>query len=618
MLIQRRKINQIGSILLKKELITLSDLEEALLLQASNGAKIGDVLMGQGKVTAYNFYMALAEHLDLPFINLMKSHPDPLFLEEDERQNYLTLQALPWQMTNKVMVIATSAPTAELHKWATAKYKDYRFVITSPFDVKWMVARFFEKQNIHDSSEALWENDPISSAKSISGSSPMMVFSVIVLSIVCLLAVGDQLWFPLFFVVNIFYMLTLVFKVKFFTSGVLAEARKDNHVLYTGDMKDIDLPIYTILAPMYKEKKVTVLSLVGAIDLLDYPSSKLDVKLIIESDDVDTLNMVMGLKLPSYFDIIRVPVSNPRTKPKACNYALKFAKGEFVTIYDCEDQPSPSQLKKVLKRFKTSDEHLACVQCRLNYFNRDEKMLTKLFSIEYSSWFDFMIQGLEALNIPVPLGGTSNHFKTSTLRELLAWDPYNVTEDADLGIRLAQRGMKTSIVNSITLEEAPITYVAWLKQRSRWLKGYMQTYIVHMRQPVLLYNQLGFRGFFGFMFFVGAPAMVFFTIPFVVVFSALLWSSGQAMPEWFLIVAVTNFASGVAVHMLIALVVIHKNNWWNLWPQIFVFPFYWVLHIMASFKGVYELLIKPHYWDKTEHGMSSYAANTSWQAKYNN
>ena len=181
-----------------------------------------------------------------------------------------------------------------------------------------------------------------------------------------------------------------------------------------------------------------------------------------------------------------VPPSHPQTKPKACNFALRFARGEYLVVYDAEDRPEPDQLRKVVATFRRSPPNTACLQCRLNYYNVNENWLTRMFTLDYALWFDQMLPGLERLGMPIPLGGTSNHFRIDVLRELHAWDPFNVTEDADLGIRLGQKGYRVGIVDSTTFEEASCRAGQWMRQRSRWMKGYMQTLLVHTRRPLHL------------------------------------------------------------------------------------------------------------------------------------
>ena len=207
------------------------------------------------------------------------------------------------------------------------------------------------------------------------------------------------------------------------------------------------------------------------------------------------------------FEIIIVPRSQPQTKPKACNFALRFARGEYLVIYDAEDRPEPDQLRKVVATFRRSPPNTACLQCRLNYYNAGENWLTRMFTLDYALWFDQVLPGLERLGMPIPLGGTSNHFRIDVLRELHAWDPFNVTEDADLGIRIGQKGYRVGVVDSTTFEEASCRTGQWLRQRSRWIKGYMQTLLVHTRRPLHFIRTSGVLGFLGFVFFIGGTVL---------------------------------------------------------------------------------------------------------------
>ncbi len=243
--------------------------------------------------------------------------------------------------------------------------------------------------------------------------------------------------------------------------------------------------------------------LVESIRRLDYPKVKLDVLILLEEDDEETVQAARAMNLPSHFRIIVVPNGNPKGKPKALNYGLLHARGEYVVIYDAEDTPDVQQLKHAVVIFNKTDESLCCIQGKLNYYNRDQNLLTQWFTIEYSMWFDLLLPGLNATDAPIPLGGTSNHFRVRQLQELGAWDPYNVTEDADLGVRLYKAGYSTAVMDSTTYEEANSQFFNWINQRSRWVKGYIQSYLVHMRHPIALWRALGPKAFLSFQLIVG-------------------------------------------------------------------------------------------------------------------
>ncbi len=286
-----------------------------------------------------------------------------------------------------------------------------------------------------------------------------------------------------------FYGAVIVFRlfsvtVALFGSG---EHRVDHSEVDA--LPEADLPIYTVLVPMYKEPEVAQ-KIARTVTKLNYPIDKLDVKLLLEEDDAPTRKKIEEVfdSLPKCVEVViapAVPKGQPRTKPRACNWGLERARGKYCVIFDAEDVPEPDQLKKaviVFRRLEAKGKgHVACLQAKLNYFNARQNALTRFFTLEYTTWFDLFLPGLHAVRTPIPLGGTSNHFKTEVLKQLGGWDPFNVTEDCDLGMRLARKGNSTEVLDSTTWEEANSQVMNWIKQRSRWIKGYYQTHLVHTR-----------------------------------------------------------------------------------------------------------------------------------------
>jgi len=603
----QKKNVPLGKLLLDRKLISEHDLWHALVAQQVSGEKLGRVLIGQGSVNSYKLHKTIAEQYGADFADLNLNPADVSLFEVGERQNYVDFSVVPWKKVGNMTYLATSDMNIAVTEWALKKYGDrHIFCITSPFDIYWAVQGGFGPQDDEEARDLLWRMDERKSAKKLA-LKPGLISAVAILAFLGLSGYYFGWAARIFFVsINSFYFLTLIFKAAIFSKGY----SRYKYLMREPDLSGInekDLPVYTLLVPLFKENAKVIAGLVENIRSLDYPKSKLDVKLIVESGDGQTIEAIKALKPENIFEIVRVPYSLPQTKPKAMNYALKFARGQYVTIYDAEDRPEKSQLKKALLLFKEYGEKTGCVQARLNYYNRDENILTKMFSIEYAAWFDYMLGGLDAMEIPIPLGGTSNHFPIKVLRRLYAWDPYNVTEDADLGIRLAEFGYKTRITSSMTMEEAPIGLAGWMNQRARWIKGYMQTYLVHMRRPMALYRALGWRGFAGFQLFIGAPSVVFLTIPIMLVMAAI-FISGLAPLDWRLsYFALGNLIGGIVLQVIFAGVIVAKNRWWKMLYYCPVFPFYWLLHSLASFRSVYELIRRPHYWNKTEHGLSKIA-----------
>ena len=362
-----------------------------------------------------------------------------------------------------------------------------------------------------------------------------------------------------------------------------------------------DLPVYTILAPLYDEPEV-VPQLIRAFSALDYPAECLDIKLLLEEDDERTLAAIKALNLPPYIELLHVPNLAPRTKPKACNYGLAFARGTFTVIFDAEDIPDPDQLKRAVAKFAASGPETACLQARLNFYNPRDNWLTRQFTLEYSMWFDLLLPGLKRLGLPIPLGGTSNHFRTDALRAIGGWDPYNVTEDADLGLRLARRGYRCDILNSTTYEEANSETLNWLRQRTRWQKGYMLTWLVHMRHPLRLLRQLGMWRMLGFQLFFGGTVLLAICTPLAI---PLLLSGLVLCLDP--ILSLLNFCTLIGGLGTLSLCVIAgaicRGNY-DLIVDIWRTPFYWLLTMAANIRAVWQLFQCPFYWEKTRHGLN--------------
>jgi glycosyltransferase XagB len=347
----------------------------------------------------------------------------------------------------------------------------------------------------------------------------------------------------------------------------------------------------------------------------------------MEENDVETINeskllglfgspkkTIPGISTEEYtnflqaFDPIVIPTAQVTTKPRACNYGLLRAKGELCVIYDAEDSPDPEQLRKAAAVFQQADIEVVCLQSKLNFYNADENLLTRWFSIEYANWYEFYLQGLDWIEAPIPLGGTSNHFRKKGLDQLGRWDPYNVTEDADIGIRLARQKLKTEMIDSYTYEEAPISVKSWIKQRSRWYKGHLQTYLVHMRHPRRLLDDLGLERFLKLQCTFGASV-------FIPIINPILWIAtiasflfpiqlGWLSPIYMQSICLFNLIVGNASYLLIYVIACSKLKKLRYLPYALLMPIYWVLLSVASWRGLIQLIRKPFYWEKTSHGIS--------------
>lgn len=409
---------------------------------------------------------------------------------------------------------------------------------------------------------------------------------------------------------SLLYFLDLAFNFFLVYRSYFKEPEIEVKQKELDSVSEYEWPTYTILCPLYKEWEVLP-QFVRAISKLDYPKHKLQVLLLLEKDDIETQRKIDGLDLPYYFDVVIVPDSLPKTKPKALNYGLDLATGEYSVIFDAEDVPDPLQLKKAFLSFKKAKKDVICVQAKLNFYNPNQNILTRLFTIEYSLWFDLVLTGLQSIHAPIPLGGTSNHFRTQDLLSLKRWDPFNVTEDADLGMRIVKRGYKTAIMNSYTMEEANSNITNWLRQRSRWIKGYIQTYFVHTRRPQEFIADWRKPHFITFQLIIGAKVLSMIINPFMwtmtVAYFALRPYTGEFIQSLYIppifYMAAFCLIVGNFLYMYYYMLGAAKRSQWDLIPFALLTPIYWLGMSTAAFFAFWEFTTRPHYWHKTRHGL---------------
>ncbi|GGF87449.1 hypothetical protein GCM10007301_54180 [Azorhizobium oxalatiphilum] len=375
-------------------------------------------------------------------------------------------------------------------------------------------------------------------------------------------------------------------------------------------LEDGALPLYSLLVPLYREVRVLP-QLIEALKRLDYPPEKLDIKLVIEPDDFATRNRLRRMRLPPWFEVVTAPAIGPRTKPKALNAALCFARGSYVAVFDAEDIPEPGQLRHALAAFRAAGSSTACVQARLAIGNADESWISAHFAAEYAGQFDVLLPALASLRLPILLGGTSNHFRRDILEAIGGWDPYNVTEDADLGVRLARAGWGTTVISASTDEEAPITRRAWMRQRTRWMKGWAQTLLVHGSHPVELVRDLGAGNAIALGLLTAGPFVSALLHPMclAVLFADIISGVFLAPGSSLLGVAAsalsyTNLVVGYLVAGISCSLGLHRRGRLGLAPILLSLLFYWPLISLAAWRAIIELVVRPHWWDKTEHGVS--------------
>ncbi|WP_170314653.1 glycosyltransferase family 2 protein [Aquibium carbonis] len=366
------------------------------------------------------------------------------------------------------------------------------------------------------------------------------------------------------------------------------------------------LPVYSVLVALHREADV-VPDLLVALGRLDWPRSRLEVKLVCEADDIETLSALERHSLRSWVEIVRVPPGLPRTKPKALNFALPTCTGDVVALYDAEDRPHPRQLRAAWAALCAGGDDLACVQAPLQIANAGFGVLPFMFRMEFAGQFRGILPWLAERNLMIPLGGTSNHFRRAALEDVGAWDPHNVTEDADLGVRLARRGYRVGMIAPPTLEDAPETFPVWFRQRTRWFKGFLQTWLVHMRNPRRLYRELGPGSFIVFHLLVGGVVASALLHPLLLLTLLglavrLVAANGLQLHEILVFwLAMMNVLGGYGAQLLLSWSSLRRGERAGFWKAALLTPFYWMMLSAVGYRAAWEVWRNPHHWAKTPH-----------------
>ncbi len=628
---------RIGDILIQRGQVSEADITAALNRQAREGGLLGQHLLLAGAVTRRELFAALGQQWGMPVIDLVGQAPDPAVAR---RVPFEVIHAQEWIPVRRrpdggVDLATTHRPDQDLIASVQEYFPDTELTwhVTTTWDLRHAASAVHRTNLLHLAQDALATNAPERSAlPGLTWWQSALPFALVIILIVAAIRDMRTAFIALLVCANIAFSISILFKV--FASLREPFARWARHRRVLLEMRererrgldpvwrplarpDAELPMYTVLVPVYREANI-IHKLIDNLGALDWPKSRLEVIVLLEEDDEETIAAAKRVSPPEYVRLLVVPEGQPRTKPRACNYGLAFARGQYVVIYDAEDRPDPDQLHKAVAAFERDrferevlgrkQPPLAVAQASLSYFNADYNVLTRMFAVEYAHWFEAMLPGLDETGIPLPLGGTSNHFDTELLRRIGAWDPYNVTEDADLGLRASVEGYRVCVIDSTTGEEACARTGAWIKQRTRWIKGYMITSAVNLRHPVRFVRRVGLPGLVGMIGLIVGTPLAFLLYPVVASFTAVTYvgtrTFGLDVPSWLVVGSAVGMIFGNVMMILTAAAAATRRYNWRIGLFAVLSPVYWFLHAYAAWRALYQTLVSPHEWEKTPHGIS--------------
>lgn len=605
------------SLLVDSGLATPEQVQLAQVAKSHGAGHLDEFLVGQGMVDDVELLRVTARAWNLTAVRLDAEVIDEEFVRQWSGQQYLAQSWMPLRRdSDGTVVIATARePHPEMAASAARQVLGrLRFVAVTSWDLRNTTLRIFRTAIADEAANELWKQNPRLSVRTVFSRGQLVTIAIAVaVSIVAAVLAPIPFAVVCITIAGLVFLGATGFKFLIALRGARFDVVQRIGDRQVANLTDAELPKYTVLVPVFREANI-VAQLVGNLGGLDYPAEKLEVLILTEEEDQETRDAIAAANPPTNFRVLTVPRGHPQTKPRACNVGLFFATGEFLVIYDAEDRPDPDQLKKAVIAFRRGGERMVCVQAALNYFNAEENVLTRMFTLEYSYWFDYMLPGLEVSRLPIPLGGTSNHFRTRALIELGGWDPYNVTEDADLGIRASALGYRVGVINSTTMEEANTSIPNFVRQRSRWIKGYMQTSLVHARTPLSLLRKMGPKAFGGFVLLIAGTPLVFLgVLPFYAITLVTLIAGPELISPLFplltLWVSLISFLLGNGVTVYLSMMGPFKRGTFRLVAWSLLNPVYWLLHSVAAYKALWQLLTKPHYWEKTEHGLTAHTAD---------
>ncbi|WP_439138475.1 glycosyltransferase family 2 protein [Roseicyclus sp.] len=595
-------------LLLARGAAGLGDILDAREAASLTDGWIGQILLARGAVSEAEMLPALAEFHGLGVSDWWHGTPDPILARYLRADVALSFEAVPLHRVGTTVIIATGRPdrtddvraALRLPKGLQAVFllAPRTQIIAAQIALYGeMLARLAEGQAPQASSCRNWRAE-------IAGRGALLTI---------LTLAGLSVLFPVPMMIAAFLTAVFIFVANMALKIVAfaVTVRADRMKRHASPPKDDPiaaprpLPIISILVPLFEEREIAT-TLMRALCDLDYPPERLDVLLIIEEGDAMTRSALSATTLPGWARIITVPKGEPRTKPRALNFALNFARGEIIGVYDAEDRPESDQLLRVAQRFAALGPDTACLQGQLDYFNARFNLLSRLFAIEYAIWFRVLLPGVQRLGLVVPLGGTTQFLRRAALEAVGGWDAHNVTEDAELGIRLARNGYRVEIIDTTTFEEANAAILPWVRQRARWQKGYLLTWAVAMRAPFALIRALGLWRFLALQVQILFAVAGFLIAP--LLWSLMIKPFGYAHPLDLLVspfgygILATIFVASVVLSVALAIYATRAAHLRHLRPYVLLSELYFLLGTISAWRAALEILRRPFDWAKTRHG----------------
>ncbi|WP_425083322.1 glycosyltransferase [Ruegeria profundi] len=596
----------LGACLVDAGVITQDQLDHALDLQARQNAPLGEILVSEGWASRKDVLAALSAQTNLQIADLVQTPPSAELSALKPMEFWLRHNVIPWLRIGPFLFVATARPDRFATVSAEMAGGDLTIVpvVAAADQIDRSIAQIFSDQLAQNAEARVTEDQ---SCRTWTAWSRTRSASIVVLALLAFVS------FPLTgmaVLATAAVVSLLMFMIMRFL-GLLAFAHQNlrPQPAPSSPVTALRQPCVSIMVPLYKEREIAG-ALIRRLQRLTYPKALLDVILVLEEKDDVTRDTLSKVDLPSWIRTIEVPELNGlTTKPRAMNYALDFCRGDILGVWDAEDAPQPDQIERVVDHFTQAAPEVVCLQGALDYYNPRTNWRSRCFTIEYNSWFRVILPGIAKLGFVVPLGGTTFFFRRDKLLELGGWDAHNVTEDADLGVRLCRAGYRTEIVNTTTYEEANFRALPWVKQRSRWLKGFMVTYLVHMRAPLRLLRDLGPLKFIGVQaFFMGtvgqfllAPVLWMFWLTTLGLNNPFL----QVIPMQTFKTLIWLFLAAEVLNFIIGVIAVWAKERRFLLPWVPTMILYFPLGVVAAYKALWELAAKPFFWDKTQHGQAS-------------